>query len=86
MTEHTDKNEHDDHHRHTVTILVDGVKHEVRPGSWIVSELKEAVNVPAAKVLAKVTPQGLDDLDDAAKIEVHEAERFVSHVRSGGSS
>ncbi len=85
MAEHTDKNEHGDH-RHTVTILVDGVKHEVRPGSWIVSELKEIVNVPAAKVLAKVTPQGLDDLDDAAKIEVHEGERFVSHVRSGGSS
>lgn len=86
MAEHTNKNEHGDHYRHTVTILVDGVKHEVQPGSWIVSELKEAVDVPAAKVLAKVTPQGLDDLDDAAKIEVHEAERFVSHVRSGGSS
>ena len=86
MTDYTDQNERGEHHHHTVTILVDGVKHEVRRGPWIVSELKEAVNVPAAKVLAKVTPQGLDDLDDAARIEVHEGERFVSHVRSGGSS
>jgi hypothetical protein len=65
---------------------VDGVKHEVRPGQWVVRDLKEAVGVPAAKVLAEVTPQGLKDLDDSETITVHEGQRFISHVRSGGSS
>lgn len=86
MTENTDKRDHDDHHPHKVTIIVDGVKHEVRPGPWIVSELKAAVSVPAAKVLAEITPQGLKDLEDRATISVHEGERFMSHVRTGGSS
>ncbi len=82
MSEDTAK----DQHEHNVTIWVDGVKHDVRAGQWVVSELKQAVDVPAAKVLAEVTPQGLKDLDDSQKIEVHEGQRFISHVRSGGSS
>ncbi|MBW4053709.1 MAG: hypothetical protein HIU85_20060 [Proteobacteria bacterium] len=86
MTESTEKRDPDDRHPHKVTIIVDGVKHEVRAGPWIVSELKAAVGVPAAKVLAEITPQGLKDLDDGATISVHEGERFMSHVRTGGSS
>ena len=71
---------------HAVTITVDDHKHEVRPGSWVVSQLKAAVGVDPAKVLAEITPQGLKDLNDDGKIEVHEGQRFMSHVRSGGSS
>ncbi len=85
MTEKTEKTDHGDHHPH-VTIIVDGVRHEVRPGRWIVSELKAAIGVPAAKVLAEITPQGLKDLEDGANITVHEGQRFMSHVRAGGSS
>jgi len=85
MTENPEKRDHDAH-PDKATIVVDGVKHEVRPGPWIVSELKAAVGVPAAKVLAEITPQGLKDLDDGATIMVHEGERFMSHVRTGGSS
>lgn len=76
-----------DHHPpHTVTIVVDDHTHDVRPGKWIVSDLKAAVGVDPAKVLAEITPHGLNDLDDNAPIEVHDRQRFMSHVRSGGSS
>jgi len=48
--------------------------------------LKAAVGVDAAKALAEITPQGLTDLDDGARIELREGERFMSHVRTGASS
>ena len=73
-------------HRDEITIIVDGTEHKVRPGDWIVSALKAQVNVEPAKVLAEITPNGLKDLEDDAKIELHNGERFMSHARSGGSS
>jgi hypothetical protein len=76
----------DEHGRATVTIFVDDVKHEVKPGQWIVRDLKTKTGVDPAKVLAEITPHGLIDLDDGAKIGVHEKQRFMSHARSGGSS
>ena len=69
-----------------VTIIVDDVKHEVRPGKWVVRDLKAETKVDPAKVLAEITPHGLEDLDDAGTIGVHEKQRFMSHARSGGSS
>jgi hypothetical protein len=71
---------------HKVKIIVDDVSHQVRAGSWIVSELKAAVGVDPAKVLALITPQGLKDLQDDGKVAVHEGAQFMSHARSGGSS
>jgi hypothetical protein len=75
-----------DAHVRTVTIIVDDHKHVVRAGKWVVRDLKAAVGVDPAKVLAEITPHGLKDLDDNATIEVHEGERFMSHARSGGAS
>jgi hypothetical protein len=69
-----------------VTIVVDGTERRVRGGAWVVAALKEQLGIPAAKVLAVITPSGLDDLADDATIEVCEGERFMSHARSGGSS
>ena len=77
-------NEHGQGHK--VKIIVDDVPHQVRAGSWIVSELKAAVGVDATKVLALITPQGLKDLQDDGKVPVHEGAQFMSHARSGGSS
>lgn len=85
----SNQNHHDDRgteRSHRAHILVDGVKHEVRAGQWAVRDLKAAVGVPAEKVLAEITPHGLKDLEDADHIGVHEGQRFMSHVRSGGSS
>lgn len=72
-------------HAH-VTVFVDDVKKEVRPGAWLVREFKSAVGADQAKVLAEITPHGLKDLDDDSKIAVHEGQRFMTHARSGGSS
>jgi hypothetical protein len=69
-----------------VTITVDGVDHRVRPGKWLVRDLKAKLGIDPAKMLAEITPQGLKDLDDNAEIEVHAHEKFMTHARSGGSS
>ena len=74
------------HDEPLVTILVDNLPKSVRPGVWMVSDLKQAVGVDAALVLAEITPHGLNDLGDSDKTAVHEHQRFVSHVRTGGSS
>jgi hypothetical protein len=72
--------------KHLATIVVDGVDHQVRQGKWVVRDLKAALGIDPAKVLAEITPQGLKDLEDDATIEVHEKEQFMTHARSGGSS
>lgn len=75
-----------EHGQATATIVVDDQQYEVRPGQWIVRELKAVAGVDPAKALAEITPHGLVDLEDDAKIGVHEKQRFMSHARSGGSS
>ena len=70
-----------------VTIEVNQEPKRVRPGCWVVSDLKAAVDVPSAKVLAEIKPDGtFDNLDDAAHIEICGGEKFISHARRGGSS
>ena len=89
MTDHQDLKQDAGHGKpdaHTVTIIVDDKRHSVRPGKWIVSDLKAAVGVDPAKVLAEITPHGLKDLEDNDHIGVHEGQRFMSHARSGGAS
>jgi hypothetical protein len=77
---------HQEKHENLVLIIVDGTEHKVREGKWIVRDLKAALKVDPAKVLAEITPQGLKDLDDNTEIVVHEGERFMTHARSGASS
>ena len=74
------------HVGHAVTIIFDDEPRQVRAGSWLVTELKAALGVDPAKVLAEITPQGLKDLKDDGKVAVHEGAKFMSHARSGGSS
>lgn len=70
-----------------VTIDVNQVPRQVRPGCWVVAALKAAVDVPAAKVLAGIKPDGtFDNLDNDARIEILGGEKFISHARRGGSS
>lgn len=73
-------------HGKRISITVDGVTMDLDEDKWNVRDLKEKVGVPAAKVLAEIKPNGLKDLDDDAKIELHDGDRFMSHARSGGSS
>jgi hypothetical protein len=82
----SEKQAGDEHSNANVSITVDDAPKQVRPGKWVVSELKMEVGVDPAKVLAEITPQGLKDLADGAKIEVHAHQKFMSHVRGGASS
>lgn len=87
MTAEDEKSGRDEHPpHHTVTIVVDDDRYEVRPGAWEVSALKAEVGVDPAKVLAEITPKGLIDLDDSKKVAVHDGQKFMSHARTGGSS
>jgi hypothetical protein len=79
----SDQQQHPDH---DATIIVDGHPHKVRRGPWVVKDLKVAIGVDPAKVLAEITPQGLNDLADTATIEIEPGLRFMSHARSGGAS
>jgi hypothetical protein len=72
--------------RDTANIVVDNVHHKVREGAWVVSDLKAAVGVDASKVLAEITPRGLNDLEDTESIKVRDGMRFMSHARTGASS
>lgn len=69
-----------------VAVTVDGVKHEVRKGDYVVSEFKKLVGVDAARELDEVVHGELKPLDDSAHIDIKGGEIFVSHVRTGGSS
>ena len=73
-------------HDGDVTIIVDGTEHRLSRGPWVVSALKVRLDIPAAKVLAEITPNGLDDLADDATVDLREGERFMTHARTGGSS
>jgi len=79
-----DKNTDD--HRHLVTVVVDGRKHQVKPGKYVVAEFKRLVGVPPAKELDEVIDGKLTPLADGATIKIEGHEVFVSHERTGGAS
>lgn len=73
-------------HPHEVEVLVDGTKHQVRAGKYVVHEFKSKVGVPAAKELDQVIGGQITPLDDNAHITIVGHEVFVSHERTGASS
>lgn len=85
-TEPGPEGHHHPHPGHDVTVTVDGVKHEVRKGDYIVSQFKNLVGVDAARELDEVVHGEFKPLDDNAHIDIKGGEIFVSHVRTGGSS
>lgn len=74
------------HPGHHVTVTVDGVKHEVPRGEYVVSQFKTLVGVDPARELDEVVHGEFKPLDDNAHINIKGGEIFVSHVRTGGSS
>ncbi|MGE3474513.1 MAG: hypothetical protein AB7H70_01765 [Rhodospirillaceae bacterium] len=68
------------------TIYVDDEPREVRPGNWIVSELKTALGIDPARVLAQITDSGLTDLDDNGRIVIKKSDKLITHGREGAAS
>lgn len=58
----------------------------VHPGEWQIQKLKELFGVPAEKVLAEITPDGLNDHPDDGRVRVFEGQKFMAHARGGGAS
>jgi len=75
-----------DDHAKRITIEVDSVTHEVRPGEWLVSTLKAKLGIDPSRILAEITPNGLIDLDDNSRIHLRDGEKFATHARTGSSS
>ncbi len=72
---------------HLVEVIVDGVPRKIEAGSYIVAVFKQQVGVDASKELEQVVEGKLIPLtDDATIVLTKSGERFVSHVRRGGSS
>lgn len=69
-----------------VKIDVDNRPKHVPPGTYLVSDLKTLVEVPADKDLDQVIDGNLTTLADTDSITISGGEVFFSHVRRGGSS
>lgn len=74
------------HHVHLVTVTVDSVPKQVRPGRYLVSLFKKAVGVDPTYELEELVNGKLVALADNAHIRIRGGESFVSHIRGGASS
>jgi len=73
-------------HAHVITIEVDGVPRQIERGKYLVSALKSMFGIPQEYELDKVVCGKFIPLVDGDTIKVHPQDKFVSHVRHGGSS
>jgi len=69
-----------------VKVDVDNHPHHVLPGTYLVSDFKVLVGVPAEKDLDQVINGNLTTLSDTDQLTISGGEVFFSHVRRGGSS
>ncbi len=90
MNTETGKNEErhldDKHRKDKVIVTIDGAPKEIHRGSYVVAELKAALDVDPTRALDEVINGEFKPLDDTARITIKGGEIFVSHVRQGGSS
>jgi len=79
---------HDDHKPDPKLIIVsiDGREVKIKPGDYVVSNLKSILGVSPDYVLDQVRGGQLIPLNDGDTIKVHNHEEFISHVRCGTSS
>lgn len=69
-----------------VHVMIDGDSKRIRAGNYRVDQLKAALSVPPEKELDQIVNGTIQPLEDSAFIKISGEERFISHVRSGGSS
>ena len=72
-------------HQKQIPVFIDGKMMKIPDGEYVVSGLKEVLGVAADRVL-EIKGKELIPLQDDQTIQVHEGEKFASHVRKGGSS
>jgi hypothetical protein len=69
-----------------VHVTIDGDSKRIPAGNYRVDQLKTALGVPPEKELDQIVDGTIKPLEDNAFIKISGEERFISHVRSGGSS
>jgi hypothetical protein len=68
-------------------VFVDNTPKKIAAGKYLVAEFKRLMGVDPSKELEQVVDGKLVPLADTATIDItHNGERFVSHIRRGGSS
>ena len=72
--------------KHQITVRLNGVDVEIEKGKYLVSELKQVLNVSAEYVLEHIKKGEFIRLDDNETIHVKKDAEFASHVPCGGSS
>lgn len=75
-----------DHGKDKVKVTIDGTVKSIHRGSYVVQELKAALEVDPSLALDEVINGKFEPLDDTHRITIKGGEIFVSHVRQGGSS
>jgi hypothetical protein len=69
-----------------VTIIVDEIPTKILPGTYSLTQFKQAVNIDASKVVEMFVKGKFVTINDSDPIEVKAGEKFSSHVPRGGSS
>ena len=79
--------ERDEHGQNTVEVFIDGIEKPIHRGAYTTAELKIALGVDASLDLDVIDEHGaFRTLTDTDHTVVKEDEKFISHVRKGGSS
>ena len=71
---------------HEVQVVVDGERHKIKVGSYLVSEFKKLMGIGEDKELDVVEKCEFRPLCDSEHIEIDGCMVFVSHVKVGCSS
>jgi hypothetical protein len=67
---------------HKVEVMLDGQRHHVFPGPYIVSTLKEILDVPKDKVLELAVSGEPEPLEETATVDVKGGETFLSREKT----
>jgi hypothetical protein len=77
----------DDHGRDFVEVSIDGAPKRIHRGSYALPDLKQALGVDASLDLDVIEKDGaFHTIGDNERTTVKEGEKFISHVKKGGSS
>jgi hypothetical protein len=69
-----------------VTVTIDGREEHIRPGVYVVKQLKRLLQVKPDYALDQVVSGKLEPLEEHDKVVIKGGEVFVSHVRGGAAS
>ena len=83
---HEHGGEHGKPQPHLIEVRINDTEKKITGGHRVVAELKKLLGVPADYELDRIVGREIKAQKDDQTIEVHAGERFISHVRKGGSS